>query len=316
MLREKSSNLLTMKTAITTFLILILGFGPAQMPGQAQFTANMVDVRQGTERNYFVQSDGTRYRYDFEEGGSKGIVIVDPLAERTAILFPEEEKVHFTGLMSSTSLMNDPFQSFRNMQKNYTEKKVGTEKLLGFDAEKLELYADDQKIFTAWYSDKLGFLLKMINHMAENTYMELRNIKERDVDATLYDIPEDYVEVDKRMRPIIPEPPPPESWETIEATIPLKGDFSRGDQLTFKVPESKNYKIILKNQTTEPAKIVRIAMRDGKELSFNEQGPLSYRTHRLFKDESVTKTYSWQSGDDKIIQVHEGKLHIEIVPEE
>lgn len=305
-----------MKIVIATFLFLMLGFGPLRIPVHAQFTADMVDVRQGREKHYFVQSDGTKYRYDFEERGFKGIVIVDPPAERTAILFPEEKKVHFTGLMSSVSLMNDPFQSFRNMQKNYTEKRVGTDKLSGFEAEKLELYANDQKIFTAWYSDKLGFLLKMINHMAENTYMELSNIQQRDVDTTLFDIPEDYVEVDKRMRPVIPEPPPPESWETIETTIPVKGDFSRGNRITFRVPESSNYKIILKNQTSEPAKIIRIAMRDGKELSPNEQGPLSYRTQRLFKDESVTKTFSWKAGDDKIIEVHEGKLHIEIVPEE
>ncbi len=305
-----------MKTSISIILFLFLAFIAGLTRGGAQFKAEMTEVRKGQENLYLVRSEGVRYRYDFERGGSKGIVIVDPVAQRTAILFPEEKMVHFTELMSPTSLMNDPFQSFRHMQKNYSQKTVGIEQLSGFEVVKLELFAEDQTLFTAWYSDELGFLLKMINHMAENTYMELSNIQRGDVDTAWFEIPADYLEVDRRMRPVIPEPPAPESWETRLVTIPFSGDFSRGDRLVFKVPESRNYKIILHNPTTEPAKIFRMAMRDGKELPFNEQGPKSYRTHRLFKGESVTQTYAWKAGDEKIIQVHEGMLNIEVVPEE
>jgi hypothetical protein len=57
-------------------------------------------------------------------------------------------------------------------------------------------------------------------------------------------------------------------------------------------------------------------MRDGKELPDNEQGPIKYRTQRLFEGESNSSTYSWKEGDDKIIQVHEGKVLVEILPED
>ena len=56
-------------------------------------------------------------------------------------------------------------------------------------------------------------------------------------------------------------------------------------------------------------------MRDGKELPDNEQGPLSYRTRRLYAGESFTNVYSWKAGDEKLIQVHEGIINIEIIPE-
>ena len=74
--------------------------------------------------------------------------------------------------------------------------------------------------------------------------------------------------------------------------------------------------IILNNEAADPAKVIRISMRDGKELDDSEQGPVSYRTRRLYGEESFTNTYSWKAGDDKIIQVQEGKLMIEVMPEE
>jgi len=289
---------------------------PVVIQGQISFKADLVNVKNGEKTIYQLQSDGTNYRYDFEESGMKGIVVVNPEKGKTAILMPDKKFVHYTELTSGISMANDPFQSFLSMRKRYTEKISGTEKLNGYDCEKSELYYDDQKLFTAWYSETLNFLLKMINNREPDTYVELSEIKPGKVDLGVFKVPEDYTEVDQRMRPIIPEPPPPDSWNAIKATLPLKGEFKRGDLISFKVPETINYKIILKNESDEPAKIIRIALREGKELELNEQGPLRYRTKRLFKDESSSDTYSWKAGDDKIIQVHEGKLLIEVVPEE
>jgi len=304
-----------MRKCVPKLILIILAILSGASHLQAQFSAELSDVTRGKKKLYHLQSDGSRYRYDFDESGMKGIVIVDPSNNKTAILLPDEKFVHYTELTSQMSLMNDPYQAFRYAQERYTEKPVGKEKITGFDTEKTELYAADQLVYTAWFSDDLNFLVKMVNNMASDTYMELTNIKKVKIDPGIFKIPEDYTEVDDRMRPVIPEPPPPSSWKTIKATIPLKGEFSRGDLVSFKVPESKNYKIILKNETTDPTKVIRIAMRDGKELDNNEQGPISYRTSRLFSEESTTNTYSWKAGDEKILQVHEGILLIEIIPE-
>lgn len=211
--------------------------------------------------------------------------------------------------------MNDPYQAFIYSKSRYDEKKIGEEKVSGFNCDKTELYASDQLIFTAWYSEDLGFLVKLVNEMDDNTYMELSDINKEDISDKVFAVPDDYVEVDRKMRPLIPEPPAPELWNTVEVAIPLEGEYKRGDLLSFKVPESRHYKVILNNNTDKPAKIIRIGMRDGKELPDNEQGPLSYRTKRLYGGESFSNIYSWKAGDEKLIQVHEGVLNIEIIPE-
>ncbi|HKK41494.1 MAG TPA: hypothetical protein VJ963_03725, partial [Bacteroidales bacterium] len=302
-----------MNSRIQFTVIFLIAAIPLVLNGQESFIAEMINVQKGKKIVCQVQSDGNKYRYDFEEDGTKGIVIVDPSANKTAVLMPEKKFVFYTELMSPVSLMNDPCQSFRYMQKNYTEKKVGKEKISGFDAEKTELYAGNQKLYTAWYSDDLHFLIRMVNASDDNTYMELNNIKKGKIDADIFKVPIDYIEVDEKMRPVIPESPPPESWNKIQVSIPVKQEFKRGDIISFKIPESGNYKVILKNETDDPAKVIRISMRDGKELPDNEQGPLKYRTRRLYKGESNSSTYSWKEGDDKIIQVHEGKLIVEIM---
>jgi len=296
---------------VSVFLFLI----PASSQGQVSFKATMLNVKRGTETVYQLQSMGEKYRYDFEEGGMKGTVIVDQEKDKTAILMPDEKFVHYTEIHSSTSLMNDPYQAFIYSKSRYDEKKVGKEKIAGYDCNKSELYASDQLVYTAWYSEELGFLVKLVNEMADNTYMELSDINKVKASADAFSVPEDYTEVDEKMRPIIPEPPAPDSWKEIKAALPLKGEYSRGEVISFNVPESVNYKFILNNNTDKPAKVIRIGMRDGKELPDNEQGPISYRTRRLYAGESFSNVYSWKEGDQKLIQVHEGIMNIEIIPE-
>lgn len=304
-----------MKTKFTIVLSVIFSFYTTLSFSQSSFSAEMLNVQRGTERVYKLQSDGLKYRYDFEESGMKGTVIVDPEKGQTAILMPDEKYVHYTDIHSSTSLMNDPYQAFIYSKSRYDEKNIGKEKIEGYDCSKIELYASGQQVYTAWHSEELGFLLKLVNEMADNTYMELKDIKQEKISDGVFSVPEDYTEVDRKMRPKIPEPPAPDSWKEIMASIPIKGEYQRGDVISFDVPESRNYQLILKNNTGNPAKVIRIGMRDGKELPGNEQGPLSYRTRRLFAGESFSNVYSWKAGDEKLIQVHEGIINIEIIPE-
>jgi len=304
-----------MKNLIRTGIVVLMILSPDCIYGQSPFTAKMINTVNGAERVYKLQSDGEKYRYDFEESGMSGTVIVDPDKGKTAILMPDEKYVHFTPTTSRTSLMNDPYQSFLNTKKNFEEKPAGTESVSGYECHKSEFYDSDKKIITAWYSDELGFLLKMVNNVSENTFMEVRDIIPGAIDKEIFVIPEDYTEVDERMRPVIPEPLPPDTWNTIDLSLPVKGEFSRGDRIRFIVPESKNYKLNLVNQTADPAKIIWTGMRDGQELPGNEQGPLSYRTKRLHGGESSSNTYKWTAGDEKIIQVFEGVINIEIIAE-
>lgn len=304
-----------MKRLIHYSVIFLLATLPIVMHGQNSFVAEMANVKLGTKHIYQVKSDGEKYRYDFDEDGSKGIVIVNPAKNETAILIPEEKYVHYTETSSRFSRSNDPIQSVLTTINSFTEKKMGSEKITGFTCNKSELYMGDKKTYTLWFSEELNFPLKIVNNLGKDTYMELTGIEIQKIDPSVFVVPEDYIEVDNRMRPIIPEPPAPEQWNTIEADLPLSNEYSRGDLIRFKIPETKNYVISLKNNSTDPVKIIRKTFRDGKELPDNEQGPIKYRTRRLFANETSRDTYSWKAGDAKILEVYEGKLTVEIQEE-
>lgn len=305
-----------MKRKIEFTVIFLITLLPFTLPGQEPFKAEMTNVKQGTKENYQVQSNGDKYRYDFEIGGEKGIVIVNPANGKTSILFPSEKFVHFTKTSSMISRSNDPVQAVMTLKDRYTEKSLGQEKVAGFECDKTELYSDDQIIFTVWFSEKLNFPLKIQSHIGKDTYMELYGVEVQNIPPVVFEIPEGYTEVDNKMRPIIPEPPAPETWNTIEVDLPFNKEYARGDLVRFKVPETQNYIFILTNSTAGPAKIIRKTFRDGRELPNNEQGPLKYRTKRLFANESSKDTYSWKAGDTKILEIHEGKLSIEIKAED
>ena len=296
-------------------LSVLLSLATVTLYGQSPFTAQMDNTVNGTKTIYQLRSDGGKYRYDFEESGLKGIVIVDPEKGQTAILMPDKKFVHYAPVTSGMSLMNDPVQAFLLTKADYEERPAGTEEVSGYKCNKTEIWDSGRKLFTAWYSDDLGFLLKIINHVSRDTYMEVSDIVPGAIDREVFIIPDDYTEVDERMRPAIPEPPPPDSWNTINESIPFTGEFRRGDRIVVKINETVNYNMNLSNKTDEPAKIVRTGMKDGKELPGNVQGPVSYRTKRIYAGESYSNTYSWSAGNELIIQVFEGVINIEIIKE-
>lgn len=296
------------KLRIPILLILCITLGGSH--SQAQFTAEITDVKQGVKKNYLVQSDGEKYRYDIVEDDANIVVIADPSSNRTAVLFPEKKMFQYTDLMSSVS--EDPFQAYKYWKKKLIEKEVSTEKVWGFETVITELYDGDQKVFTVWYSKELQFILKMTNHLVDNFYMEMTHIEQRRPDADLFIVPDDYVEVDKRMRPVIPEPPPPESWKVIPSTLPINAEFVRGDRIIFKVPDGERYRIDMKNEISEQGKIIRTCLRDGVVLPEDKIGPVSFRTTRLNEDETFSVLYIGKPGDEVILDIYHGKLKVEV----
>ncbi len=283
--------------------------------GNAQFTAELTDVQKGDKKIYKVQSDGVKYRYDFNENGERGIVIVDPVSNQTSILMPDKKFVHHTEPFASISLMNDPYQSFNYMRTTYEEKSIGLEKLNGVQTQVIELWAGDQKIFTAWHSGDLNFLVKMVNHLVNDTYVELTNIKSGKLNKDIFLIAADFVEVDDRMRVKIPEPPPPSSWNERSESVPFNKIFKRGDRITFSIDHSSYTKIFLLNQGEIPAKMIRYIYQSGQLLPESEQGPVSYRTKRLHTGEKSTLTQAWKVGAKVVFEFYEGEMKVEVKPE-
>ncbi len=275
----------------------------------------MKNVVNGDERNYDVYSNLKQYRYEFEENNMKGIVLVNPEANQTCILFPDNKLVHITTCDGMMSRMNDPVQSYMWYKKYGEEKPAGDKEINGYKSKIKELYQEDSKVFTVWFSEELNFPLKILSHFAENTYMELKDIETWKPETSYFTVPEDYTEVDERMHPVIPEPPAPEKWEIKEASVPYEGTLGRGTKLKINVGKTVYHKLLLSNDAENPAKVVRHLMRNGKELPDNEQGPLKYRSVRLYSGEKKTYTFDWEEGDIVILEIHEGKMNVQVFPE-
>ena len=281
----------------------------------AQFQARLLNSFSGTERYYDVYSDLTQYRYEFEEDGMKGIVMVNPGINRTAILIPEKKYVHITTCDGMMSRMNDPVQSYEAYKQYGPEKVTGNETLQGYDCVTKDIYQGDTKVFTAWYAEKLKFPVKIVAHYSENMYMELQDIKKWDADPAYFVIPDGYTEVDEEMRPVIPEPPPPDSWTETEVTMPYEGTMKRGEKIRMKIPETVYYKFRAANNGDTPAKFTYHLYENGEKLPWDIVGNDERRTHRLHMGEKNNQTFDWKSGWLLVVEVYEGVLELKIFPE-
>lgn len=283
--------------------------------GIAQFQAKMNNSMSGKERTYTVYSDLNQYRYDFEEDGKKGIVIVNPAANQTAILMPDKKFVHRTTCDGMMSRMNDPVQSYEVYKKYGPEKEIGKESIDGYECLTREINQGDTRVFTAWYSEKLKFPLKILAHYAENTYMKLTEIQKWKPDPSYFLIPDDFTEVDEQMRPIIPEPPPPETWDLKEVNIPFEGTLSRGNKIKMVIPQTVYYKFIALNNGNTPAKFTYHLYENGEKIPWDIVGNDDRRTHRLYMEEKKNQTMDWKEGWVLVIEVYEGELNLKVYPE-
>lgn len=291
------------------FLLII----PALSMGQWQ--ANMINSISGGEKHYKVYSNLNQYRYEFNEDGMSGVVIANPETNITAIMLLDEKKVHYTALDGMLSSMNDPVQAYNNSKAYAEEKIIGNETIAGYECIKKELFQGEQKLFSQWFSEELNFPVKLVGHWAENNYMQLNDIQEWDADPAFFVVPDDFMEVDENLNPVIPEPPPPDTWDTKEVNVPVDLALSRGMAVNVSIDETVYHKFIVENTGDTPAKFSYHSFIDGVELSEDIQGPEEYRTQRLYIGEDYKMTMNWKAGQVILIKVYEGEASLQIIKE-
>ncbi len=167
-----------------------------------QFKAKMVFNSMGKERAFTVYSSDAGYRYEFNEDGQEGAVIVTKGSQQVIILMPQQKMAMKSPAESPMSMGNDPLKAYEHYQKDGTLKEIGKETINGIECTKSELWnitGDEfgkvtQKMFTIWNSDKYQFPIKMVNHIdgAEVSGMELKDIEPWTPDAHSFTIPEGY----------------------------------------------------------------------------------------------------------------------------
>lgn len=172
-----------------------------------QFQATMKYTLSNEEKEFKVFSDENRYRYEFNEDGQEGVVIVLSETGEVFVLMPQQKMAMKTISTSIMSMANDPLLAYEyQVEQGGTEKVIGNEEVNGINCIKKELYNDsNQLLYTIWYAEKYDFPIKMVSHIdvAGNTNMELKDIQDWIPDDTHFVIPEGYMIMDQKT--MIPE---------------------------------------------------------------------------------------------------------------
>ncbi len=191
------------KNTLNIIFILLFSF-----QGFSQFKAKMIFNTLNKERIFSVYVAENAYRYEFNENGQKGAIIVKTDAEEVIILMPQQKMAMKTSSQSPMSMGNDPLQSYQNYKNSELLKAAGKETINGIECIKSILWNKEnptQKMFTLWFSEKYKFPIKMINHIdgIENSGMEIKDIEPWSPNTTSFSIPEDYqvIEPSKMMNP-------------------------------------------------------------------------------------------------------------------
>ena len=292
------------------FGIILLFMTPLVSLGQWQ--ADMTNSVQGNIENYKVHSNGMLYRYDYSADEMVGVVIVNPAENLTAIMLVNKKMVHYTPSDGMMSQMNDPVQAYSGYLQYGGEKNEGQETINGYNCVKTTIYQGEKPLVTRWFAEKLNFPVRIENHYTNETYMLLENIEDWSPDPSVFIVPEDYVEVDSQMRPVIPEPAPPENWDEKEVAVPVDMMVSRGMAIGVLIDETVYHKLTVENTGDTPAKFSYQMFVDGEELPDNVQGPVDFRTKRLHMGEDYNMTLDWKAGQMILFKIYEGEAILKI----
>lgn len=171
-----------------------------------QFKAKMFFTSMGEERVFNVYSADDGYRYEFNEDGQEGVVIVKKESPEVIILMPEQKMAMKSSKENPMTMGNDPIGSYEYFREKGSVKEMGNETINGLECIKSELWSEssneygeaNQKMYTIWTSVEYDFPVKMINHIegSEDAAMEMKDVEPWQVDPGKFEIPSDYQVMD------------------------------------------------------------------------------------------------------------------------
>ncbi|HSL85573.1 MAG TPA: hypothetical protein VK861_01415 [Bacteroidales bacterium] len=167
------------------------------VPALAQFRAKMHFTSMGQDHVFTVYSSDAGYRYEFNEHGQAGVIIVKQGSNDVIILMPQQKMAMKSPANDKMSMGNDPVASYKYYQDQGTVKIEGEETVNGIKCTRSGLWNKEnpnQKMFTLWTSDDYNMPVKMINHISgsDDASAELKEIEPWTPDAQSFEIPAGY----------------------------------------------------------------------------------------------------------------------------
>lgn len=171
------------------------------LPISAQFKGKMHFTSMGQERVFTVYSADAGYRYEFNENGMEGVIIVKKGSPEVIVLMPQQKMAMKGSATDPMSMGNDPVASYKYHQNEGITKVEGEETVNGIPCIRAGLYNKDnptQKMYTVWTSEKYDFPIKLINHIegTGEATMELKDVESWTPDSKSFEIPEGYQVMD------------------------------------------------------------------------------------------------------------------------
>jgi len=106
-----------------------------------------------------------------------------------------------------------------------------------------------------------------------------------------------------------------DSWTIEKRELPISETFEEGTKVVFVIPYESHTVVNYSNESEAPASTVHHVSENGTLLPDEKIGPVKYRTRQFDPGEKLRMVYNWENGYEITIEVHEGKIHLEIKPE-
>lgn len=105
-----------------------------------------------------------------------------------------------------------------------------------------------------------------------------------------------------------------ESWTLAERSLPINETFEAGTKLVFVIDYEVHSVVGYTNLSDASSKVIFFVAENGTPLPDEKIGPVKYRTSDFDPGEKKEMTYNWEKGQEVSIEIHEGKVQIEINP--
>lgn len=170
---------------------------PSVPSGRLSFCADFVDVK-GTAKSFgksYVK--GNKSRMEITEGTKQSIAIYRGDKQVMWMLDPAQKQYMEMKAENPSSMMGP--EAEKALAKLGERKLVGQETVNGYACDKYEFIYHDKNMGkqTHWISKKLGVMVKMEHHNPSYPMsMELKNISEKRIADSLFEIPSGYTKIE------------------------------------------------------------------------------------------------------------------------
>jgi len=278
------------------------------------FKADIVQRVSGESKPGQIYVKDTKYRMEQREDGEQVVIIVDQQSGVTQVLSPSRKEYIQKPPNDPETLMNDPFQSVKFMVSpafGAVSKHIGTETVNGYLCDKYVISKEGTELITQWVSQKLKFPIRVSRPADQNTFAELKNIREAPLSVRLFQIPAGY----KKTAGATAEAPsegPPWAANVPSAplvTVPNTREMSAGQIIRITVPAGAGVKITARNKIDGESTFTAAKFRAGR---IDTGSMTTFPNHEIGSSSGMTFNRDLQDGDEIVVRVVKGELSVSV----